>query len=86
MVQLPEIEVFDWPPKSLDLNLIENVWGAIVNLWDCSHERTKENLVAHARNIWKGLKRKPEYFEILSGLVEKRLHQVIVRKRYWTDY
>jgi len=53
MVQHPEIEVFDWPSKSLDLNLIENVWGAIVNLWDCSHERTKENLVAYARNILK---------------------------------
>jgi len=39
MVQHPEIEVLDWPSKSSNLNLIENVWEAIVNLWNCGHEK-----------------------------------------------
>lgn len=84
--QHPEIEVLDWPPKSPDLNLIENVWGAIANSWDCGHEKTKGNLVAHARNVWEGLRTQPEYFQRLSGSITNRLQQVVAREGYWTDY
>lgn len=84
--QHPEIEVLNWPAKSPDLNLIENVWGAIANSWDSGHERTKQQLVAHAKTVWENLRRKPEFFHNLRQSVEKRLQQVIARNGFWTDY
>jgi hypothetical protein len=59
-VQHPEIEVFDWPTKSLDFNLIENIWEIIANLWVFGHESTKEHLVAHVRNSCEKLRYKPQ--------------------------
>ncbi|KMQ83027.1 transposable element tc3 transposase [Lasius niger] len=60
--QHPEVEVLDWPAKSPDLNLIENIWAAIANSWDSGHERTRAQLVAHAKTVWESLRQKPELF------------------------
>ena len=49
--QHSKIEVLDLLSKFPDFNLIENVWGVIANLWNCDHEKTKANLVAHATSI-----------------------------------
>jgi len=84
--QHPEIEVLDWPAKSPDLNLIENIWAAIVNSWDPGNERTKARLVMHAKNAWENLRQKPELFTNLRGSIEKRLNQVVARNGWWTDY
>jgi len=82
----PEIEVLDWPAKSPDLNLIENVWAAIMNSWDAGHERNKAQLIAHAKTAWENLRQKPQLFANLRASVEKRLDQVIARNGWWIDY
>jgi len=77
--QHSEIEVLDGPAKSPDLNLIENVWAAIVNSWDAGHERNKAQLIAHAKTALENLCQKPQLFANLRAFIEKRLDQVIER-------
>lgn len=84
--QHPEIIVLGWPAKSPDLNLIENVWAHIVNTWRPGQERTREALFAHAKNAWEALRCKPDFFTNLRNSIDRRLHQVIERNGYWTDY
>lgn len=82
----PEIVVLDWPAKSPDLNLIENVWALMVRKWIPGHERTKEALFAHAKNVWEALRFKDDFFANLRDSIPRRLQQVIERNGYWTDY
>lgn len=82
----PEIEVLDWPAKSPDLNLIENIWGVIAKSWIPDYERTRAALVAHARNIWEGLRGNAELFESLNASITHRLELVVARQGWWTGY
>lgn len=84
--QHPEIYVLNWPAKSPDLNLIENVWAQIVNTWVPGYERTRKALVEHAKNAWEELRCKDDFFANLTNSIPRRLHQVIERNGYWTDY
>ncbi|EFN83058.1 Transposable element Tc3 transposase, partial [Harpegnathos saltator] len=70
-------EVLNWPAKSPDLNLIENIWAIIVNSWDPGHERTRAALIAHARNAWEDLRREPQFFWNLHNSIDARLQQVV---------
>lgn len=50
--QHPEITLIPWPPKSPDLNPIENLWGLMVKLWDNQNVRSRLSIVAHCNEIW----------------------------------
>lgn len=71
--QPPEIEVLDWPAKSSNLNLIENIWREIVKSWIPGHERTRVALITHAKNVWEDLRRKSQLFQRLNDSFDTRL-------------
>lgn len=48
-------ELMDWPPKSPDLNPIENVWSKMEYGWPQIHPRNEENLHAVVEERWNAL-------------------------------
>lgn len=82
----PEIQLVNWPARSPDLNLIENVWAQIVQQWEPRRERTIATLVNHAKEIWEKLRFGPDFLANLIDSISNRLNQVIDRSGYWTDY
>ena len=49
-----DIEVLEWPPKSPDLNLIENIWAELKRRLKRSYER-REDLVEDIYNCWNSI-------------------------------
>lgn len=48
-------EVMPWPPKSPDLNPIENVWSKMEYGWPAIHPRTEDNLHEVVTQRWTAL-------------------------------
>ena len=70
----PEIQLINWPARSPDLNLIENVWAQMVRRWEPRRERTVAALVNHAREIWEELRLRPDYLANLIDSIPNRLN------------
>lgn len=71
------IEVLNHPPKSPDLNLIENIWAIMEQ--DRPHliERTHERLNAHVVNRWENLRGRQDVFQNLYNSLAKRFRYII---------
>lgn len=65
-----------FPPKSPDLNPIENLWGLMVQAWDESTPRTRENLLNHAIEIWEDFRGRDTCANMVNSMRE-RLQNVI---------
>jgi len=73
----PNLRTLNWPAKSPDMNVIENLWGIIVQEWDPQVRRTREALAQHVFNQWEGLRARPELFQNLVASMPQRLNAVI---------
>lgn len=82
----PEIQVINWPSRSPDLNLIENVWAQMVRRWEPRRERSTAAIIEHAKEVWEELRFQPNFLANLTDSIPKRLDQVIARDGYWTNY
>ncbi|CAF4927230.1 unnamed protein product, partial [Rotaria socialis] len=54
-----EIIQIPFPPKSPDLNTIENLYGYIAQEWQPRDESNKADLIQHAYEVWEGIRRRP---------------------------
>lgn len=73
------------PPKSPDLNIIENVWGKMVQLWDHTQARTSETLRAHVTQIWESLRGDHFCYNAVRSM-RQRLLDVINAEGGYTRY
>ncbi|KAI9556114.1 hypothetical protein GHT06_018686 [Daphnia sinensis] len=82
----PQIELLPWPSKGADMNPIENVWSNIVKDFECRHARTADDVFNHARDNWIRHNERPNYWQILSNSMSKRLNLVVEAHGFWTKY
>lgn len=68
-----ELNLITLPPKSPDLNPIENVWGRMVQLWDHEQARSTENLRMHVNMIWESLRGRSFCFNTVRSMRQRLL-------------
>lgn len=71
------VQVLDHPPKSPDLNLIENIWAMMEQNRSPLIQRTQEGLNAHVLNRWENLRGRQDVFDNLYNSLAKRFRYVI---------
>lgn len=72
-----QFELMEWPPKSPDLNPIENVWARMVYGWPQIHPRNDENLHAAVVERWRSVGERDQMFRNLYGSLRNRFQEVI---------
>lgn len=73
--------VLEWPPKSPDINPIENVWALMARNWPDMPDRTNEALIAECTDRWnelydragnsRSLSKNFDYVKITKSLMDK---------------
>lgn len=70
------VTIINWPPKSPDLNPIENLWGQIVLNWDPSDVRDKHNLRELVTTSWELMRGKELCWNLIDSM-KGRLEDII---------
>ncbi|CAL1672077.1 unnamed protein product [Lasius platythorax] len=77
LARQPNLRTLNYPAKSPDLNVIENLWAKIVREWDPQIRRTREALAQYVIDKWEGLRARHALFENLITSMPQRLNSVI---------
>jgi transposase len=80
-----DLHLIRMPPKSPDINPIENLWGLMVQSWDSSMVRTTQNLKDHVLDVWDSF-RGTEVCSKMVGSMRSRLQAVIDADGDYTRY
>lgn len=76
-----QITALDWPAKSPDLNIIENVWAVMAQEltedWTGGRRLTADVLWCNVQRKWEELRLRPAFFESLAGSMGRRLQCVV---------
>lgn len=73
----PEVERFNWPAKSPDLNVIENFWSKMGEGWTPVARERREGLCRRVHAAWEELREKPEYSLALVNSMPRRIQKVL---------
>ncbi|KAL7295738.1 hypothetical protein TKK_0011082 [Trichogramma kaykai] len=82
----PHLILLDHPPRSPDLNPIENMWAQLTRNWVPEDIRTPAAMRNKLRDSWNALLRNPQYFERLTRSMPARLQEVLLRQGAPTHY
>jgi hypothetical protein len=84
--QQEKIELLDdFPPKSPDLNPIENLWGLMAQQWDPTEARTKATLIQHCFGIWDSMRGLDHCYNMVMSM-RNRLEDVRHARGGYTKY
>ncbi|KAL7294750.1 hypothetical protein TKK_0011880 [Trichogramma kaykai] len=73
----PQFNRLDLPPRSPEINIIENVWSEMVRQWTPGMARTEAELIDRVNSAWESLRNKQSYFEKLANSMPRRLQKII---------
>lgn len=77
---------FNWPPRSPDLNPIENAWSKLKGLIDVTGVVSKDDLWTRTEEAWDVMMDNLDYWEKLSDSMPRRLRSVLDAQGSWTNY
>lgn len=80
------ISLINLPPKSPDLNIIENAWALLKNRLDTTDVVNREMLWERTEEAWDALTEDIEYWETLARSVPRRLQLVLQMRGGHTRY
>lgn len=80
-----ELISLPWPPKSPDLNPIENLWGLMVQQWDSDRARTRIALINHVHEIWDSFRGSNVCINMIASM-QQRLQDVINAQGGYTRF
>ena len=73
----PLFNRLDMPPRSPDINVIENFWAEMVREWRPTMARNHDELMERVNEAWEELRHRPHYFRSLTDSMPKRLQKII---------
>ncbi|KAJ4450827.1 hypothetical protein ANN_02258 [Periplaneta americana] len=86
----PEIEIINWPPKSPDLNVIENLWAELkkrgIATYAHRRPRNRDELWDQVVDTWEDLAGDQNLFHNLVTSMPDRLRAVIEADCMWTRF
>ena len=82
----PRLSRLPHPPKSPDLNFMENIWAKMVADSRANYVANVDNLRERVVNSWEQLHGEAEYFAQLSASMPRRLQRVIENNGWYTKY
>ena len=86
----PEIELTPWPPKSLDLNIVEHMWALLkegrILRYGNNPPRSPQQLWDQVVEIWYDLAQDHDYCLTLVDSMPLRCQAVIDAGGMWTSY
>lgn len=84
----PEIKLLqDWPPKSPDINPIENVWSTLTYNWDNDAMfNSREDILNATKNRWNNLIGESEYISKLYNSMPSRFAEIVENNGYPSSY
>ena len=75
-----------WPPRSPDLNVIENVWAEMVREWRPGMARNENELHERVMEAWRMLDDRPLYFQKLTESMPRRIEKVLEADGAYINY
>lgn len=84
----PDIVPLNWPPKSPDLNPIENLWAIMGQMWEHDLDappRNRQTLHGHVTRIWESLRGRPTCHNLVTS-VSGRMQETIDNHGLWTSH
>lgn len=82
----PRITLLPHPPRSPDLNPIENLWAMVVRKWESGADRNLEDLMNHAWRSWQEIGDTPEVVSNAILSMPRRLQAVLDNDGGWSKY
>lgn len=82
----PRFHRLPHPPRSPDLNVIENVWAKMVENWRPNLARTQEALQERILQSWLAMENEPRYCRTLTSSMTRRLQSVINCRGGYVNY
>ena len=73
----PRFNRLPLPPRSPDINIIENVWAEMVREWTPTMAPTAEQMHARVNEAWENLRDRQNFFNTLADSVPRRLQKII---------
>jgi hypothetical protein len=85
-----DAELIDWPPRTPDINSIENMWSEVKRTmqetWPVLIPRNSNELWTNVSDAWDEVASSQRYVRLLIDSMTRRMKSVVEAQGFWTSY